>query len=189
MNETDIFTFDAFPILTTERMVLRELQTSDAADVFVFRSDPKVQKYNAEPMQHVQEARVFIERMRAEYAARKRLIWAAALPDDNRVIGLVGLGSWSRHHHRAEVGYDFAHAYWGQGLGSEAVKAVLRFGFEHLQLHRIYASTIADNVESVNMLEKLGFQREGTQREYSLEDDGLFHDSAMYGLLKHEFMA
>ena len=64
---------------------------------------------------------------------------------------------------------------------------MIRFGFEEMSLHRIYASTIADNHESVRMLEKIGFHREGTKRESSWEDDGTFHDSAMYGLLRREY--
>jgi len=63
----------------------------------------------------------------------------------------------------------------------------IRFGFEEMNLYRIYASTIADNYASVGMLEKIGFMREGTERESSWEDDGTFHDSAMYGLLRREF--
>ncbi len=58
---------------------------------------------------------------------------------------------------------------------------MIPFGFEQMNLHRIYAATIADNHESVRMLEKIGFIREGTERESSWEDDGTFHDSAMYG--------
>jgi ribosomal-protein-alanine N-acetyltransferase len=79
------------------------------------------------------------------------------------------------------VGYALARDHWGQGIGTEAVWAMLRFGFEQMNLHRIYAGTIADNYESVRMLEKIGFVREGTKRESSWEDDGTNHDSAMYG--------
>lgn len=178
--------FSVFPALTTERLRLRELKINDAADVFAFRSDPVVQKYNDEPMLHVNEAAAFIEEMQAKYAALEHLLWGVTLPENDRVVGLVGLGSWSRHHRRAEVGYDLAKAYWGQGIGSEAVRAVLRFGFEELNLNRIEAATIADNHESVGLLNKLGFKLEGIRRGYSWEWDGTFHDSAMFGLLRNE---
>ncbi len=65
---------------------------------------------------------------------------------------------------------------------------MLRYGFETLNLNRIYARTIADNHKSVRTLERNGFQREGTQRKHSWEDDGTFHDSAIYGLLADEFL-
>ncbi len=187
MNHPRVFDFSAFPTLTTDRLILREPLSSDAADVFVFRSDPVVQKYNAEPMTEVSQAVDFIERMRSQYNEQKRILWAATMRDGHKVIGLVGFGDWDRHHRRAMLGYDFDRAYWGRGFGSESVRALIRFGFEQMQLNRIEAPTIVDNVESVHLLEKLGFQREGIRREYSYEDDGAFHDSAMYGLLCREY--
>ena len=72
-------------------------------------------------------------------------------------------------------------------VDGERLRAIVRFGFEQLGLNRIYARIIADNHESVRLLERLGFQREGTFRKHSWEDDGTFHDSAMYGLLREEF--
>ena len=56
-----------------------------------------------------------------------------------------------------------------------------------MDLNRIYAGTIADNHASVRLLERLGFQREGTRRQHSWEEDGTFHDSAIYGLLRSEY--
>ena len=72
---------------------------------------------------------------------------------------------------------------WGQGIAGEAVRAVIEYGFTAMKLHRVEVRAIADNHRSVRLLERLGFQREGTLREYSLEDDLAFHDSAVYGLL------
>jgi len=83
--------------------------------------------------------------------------------------------------------YDLAREHWGKGIGSEAVREILRFGFERMGLNRIGAETIEDNLESRRMLEKLGFVLEGIRRGYSLEDDGKYHGSVMYGLLRNEF--
>ena len=99
------------------------------------------------------------------------------------MIGLIGLHTWEHHHRRAELGYDMAVSRWGQGVASEAAGAVIEYGFTAMKLHRIQAHTIADNHRSVRLLERLGFQREGTPREHSLEDDLAFHDSAVYSLL------
>ncbi len=84
------------------------------------------------------------------------------------------------------AGYDLAHEYWGKGIGSAAVSEIIRFGFERMGLNRIETETIDDNHESMRMLEKLGFTCEGFRREYSLEDDGKYHGSVMYGLLRNE---
>jgi [ribosomal protein S5]-alanine N-acetyltransferase len=180
-----------FPTLTTERLILRELFPADAADVLVFRGDPEVQKYDDPPIHTIEESIRFIEEMRQACANRDQQTWAVTRKGDDRVIGLVSLQYPNRHgdlyHQRAEVGYGIARATWGQGIGSEAVRAVVQYGFEGMKLNRIYAVTIADNHESVRLLEKLGFVREGTQRQHSLEEDGRFHDSAIYGLLRSDW--
>ena len=186
MNSMDQIDFSEFPILETKRLRLREPVLSDAADIFVFRSDPVVQRYNSKPMEDVSEAKEYVRRHRAEYLNQDGIVWAVTLKAQDTVIGLVGFHNWS-YHNRAMLGYDLAHAYWGQGIGSEAVRQIIRFGFERMDLNRIEGETIEDNHESRRMLEKLDFVCEGIRRGYSLEDDGEYHGSAMYGLLRSEY--
>jgi ribosomal-protein-alanine N-acetyltransferase len=182
-----MFDATAFPVLTTERLTLQELRRSDAADVLMFRGDPIVQKYDDPVIYTEMEARAFIEELHDEYLGRRGINWAVTWSGLDRVVGIFSLHHWDQYHRRAEAGYGLARAHWGQGIGSEALTAIVRFGFGQLNLNRIYARTIADNHESVRLLERLGFQREGTFRRHSWEDDGAFHDSAMYGLLREEF--
>lgn len=190
MTEHDQLAVDNEPIptLTTPRLILRNLRPADAADVLVFRGDPYVQRFNSEPLKTREEAAAFIEEMRAGNVAGKWLSWVITMHEQDRALGMVSLHAWDRHHRRAEVGYDLARAEWGQGIGTEAVRAVLHYGFTQLHLNRIEAATIADNHESVGLLRKLGFQLEGIRRGYSWEDDGTFHDSAMFGLLQQAFI-
>jgi ribosomal-protein-alanine N-acetyltransferase len=187
MTKSTVFDFSTFPILTTERLTLRRLLLSDAPDVLVFRGDPQVQKYNGPVYRDVKKVETLIEELHAEYAARVGIGWAVTLTGSDRVLGLFGYHDWNRYHRRAEVGYDLARAYWRRGIASEALRAIVRFGYERMDLNRIYAGTIADNHRSVRLLERLGFQREGTRRQHSWEEDGTFHDSALYGLLRHEY--
>jgi ribosomal-protein-alanine N-acetyltransferase len=170
--------------ISTERLVLREPTVADAADVLVFRGDPEVQRYNDEPLVSLDESVAFVEYLLAESDAGLRRHWALEL--DGSVIGLMGLHSWQRHHRRAELGYDISRSHWGAGYAAEAARAVLHFGFTTMGLHRVQAHTIADNHRSVRLLTGLGFVREGTLREFSLEDDGTFHDSAVFGLLRRD---
>ncbi len=204
INTTDQFDFSEFPLLETKRLILRDLVLTDAADIFVFRSDAYVQRYNSKPLVEVSEAEAHIKRYRAAYFNQERILWAVTLKGQGlgsskglnyrkglcyrkgTVIGLVGFSDWSRNHNRAMLGYDLTRAYWGQGIGSEAVREIIRFGFERMHLNRIEAETIEDNHESVRMLEKIGFTREGIRRGYSYEDDGEYHGSAMYGLLRSD---
>jgi len=177
-----------FPVLETERLILRQPKLSDAADVFVFSSDPVVQKYNAEPTTDVSEAEEIIKSYNAEYERTNGIIWGIMLRDVDTIIGMIGFHHWSVHN-RALLGYDLAHKFWGRGIGSEAARRVIRFGFENMGLNRIEAPTIVDNHESVQLLEKMGFTCEGIRREYTLEDDGEYHNSAMFALLLSEFQA
>ena len=175
-----------FPVLETERLILRQPKSSDAADVLVFSSDPVVQKYNAVPTTKLSEAEEIINSYNAEYERIDGVVWGITIRGVDSVIGMIGFHYWSVHN-RATLGYDLAHEFWGRGIGSEAARRVVRFGFENMGLNRIEAPTIEDNHESVRMLEKLGFTCEGIRREYTLEDDGEYHNSAMYALLLREY--
>ncbi|MEM7332742.1 MAG: bifunctional GNAT family N-acetyltransferase/class I SAM-dependent methyltransferase [Chloroflexota bacterium] len=182
-----MFDFSRFPTLETDRLILRELRLDDGPDVFVFQSDPYVQRFNDVPLKKLEDVYPYISELLVDHFSQKFLIWAVTLRGKDKVFGTVGLGAWNKHHRRAEVGYALAQSHWRQGYGSEAVTAVLKFGYEQLNLNRIYARTIADNFESVGLLEKIGFRLEGIQRGHSWEDDNTFHDGAIFALLKDEF--
>lgn len=173
-----------FPTVTTARLILREVVAEDADDLLVFRGDPEVQKFNLMPMKDTREARGLIRTMQAWYVSRYAIQWGITLRGEDRVLGLCGLHDWNRKHRRASVGYDLARSRWGQGIATEAVRAVLRYGFEQWRLNRIEAITIADNARSIRLLERLGFQLEGVRRDYWLEADGCYYGSAVYALLR-----
>ncbi|GAB3429534.1 GNAT family protein [Flindersiella endophytica] len=154
--------------------------------MYAFRSDPVAQYFNSEPMRDVAEATALIEQLRAGFAAGEQIPWAVTVRPDDRAVGLFTVNYWNRFHRRAEIGYDLARTHWGRGLAYEGMAAIVAFGFTELGLHRIETETIADNVRSVRLLERLGFQREGVRREYSLEADGVFHASTVWGLLEQE---
>lgn len=187
MTTDKLFDYSGFPALTTERLILRQARLTDAADVLIFRGDPYVQRFNGPTFEKIAEAEELIRDLHRELAAERGLSWAVSLKRSGRVVGLFGFHGWSRHHRRSDIGYDMARDCWGQGYASEALGAMLGFGFSHMDLNRVEAQTIADNHESVRLLERLGFQLEGTRRSYSWEDDGTFHAGAIYGLLRNEF--
>ena len=169
------------PTLTTARLVLREPTLDDADAVLRFRGDPEVQRFNDRTLADRGEAAEFLRAMAARSAAGHQRHWLITAHTD--VVGMIGLHSWAPGHQRAELGYDLARAQWGHGYAVEAARAVLAHGFGAMDLHRVEAYTIVDNVRSVRLLERLGFTREGTRRAYIREDDGRRYDSAVYGLL------
>ena len=188
MKTEAIFDFKNFPVLTTEQLVLRRTLLTDAPDVLIFRGDPYVQRFNGPVFENAAEVEALIHALDSEYFEKSGICWGVTRKNEDRVIGLFGFHHWSKHHRRAEVGYDLNRADWGQGIAAEALRAIIQFGFVQMNLNRIYAGTIADNHESVRLLERLGFVREGTRRSFSWEDDGTFHDGAMYGILQHEWI-
>jgi ribosomal-protein-alanine N-acetyltransferase len=130
-----------------------------------------------------QDARAFLE-----LAKEPGKMWLAiTLLSDGRQIGGIGMRIEEQHRH-AELGYWLGVDYWGQGYATEAGREMIRYGFEQLDLHRIFATHFAHNPASGNILRKLGMRHEGCQREHLLKW-GQFVDSEIYGLLRHEWEA
>ena len=182
------FAFDTFPTLSTSRLRLRELDLGDRNAVYAFRGDPDVQRHNSDALQHLDEAQHFIESRAVDYKARRAVLWGITrLQMPGTVVGSVSLFHWDHRHRHVEIGYELARTAWGQGLAAEAARAVLGFAFERMQVHRVEAQTLAENLRSVRLLENLGFRREGTRRECVRDDHGTCHDLTLYGLLAHEW--
>jgi len=179
-----VFDFSTFPSLITTRLHLREVTIADADDVFNLRSDPDTQRYNLEPMRHANEAFYLIDWMRSSFQRRTMLQWGVTLRDSDRVIGICGLHDIRRDLGRSEVGYDLHRAYWGQGIMTEAMTAVIAFAFDEMGFNRLYAQTRSDNLASIRLLEKLAFRREGTLRAHLRDREaGCYVDEVIFGLL------
>ncbi len=185
-----MFEFAAFPTLYTPRLVLREMKPADADAILSIRGDIRVTRLNSgEPMKTIDEANELVSQMEQAYIDQKRLDWGMALKDDPKrtIIGRCGYNYWLRRDRRASIGYDLGFAYWGSGYMTEAVRAMVTFGFEEMELNRIEADTDVENHGSMRVLEKVGFQREGLQQEQYFEWDA-FHDLVLFGLLKKDFI-
>jgi ribosomal-protein-alanine N-acetyltransferase len=182
------FNFETFPILKTERLVLRQLRLDDVDAVFAMRSDYEVTRLNiGSAYTSVEQARALIESILDNYKWGNELRWGITLKNgDDTVIGMCGYNYWARHDFRGSVGYDLARAYWGQGIMTEAVRAVIKFGFERMGLNRIEADASVENEASIRILERLGFQREGIEREQYFEG-GEFHDLMLFSLLRRDY--
>jgi ribosomal-protein-alanine N-acetyltransferase len=188
MPTPPLFDFETFPILETERLILRELRPGDAEAIMEIRGDYEVTRYNTgEPYEFLWQAQDLIAGIGAEYAQKRELRWGITLKSLDRVIGICGFNYWSRRDHRGSIGYDLARAHWGNGYMPEALRAVLRFGFTQMGLNRIEADTSLYNTNSQRVLRKLGFSEEGRQREHYFED-GAYHDLLLFALLKRDFI-
>jgi [ribosomal protein S5]-alanine N-acetyltransferase len=129
----------------------------------------------------VEHAKQFLARIEADPEVRM----AVTLRTDGRMIGGVGLRLVEDHQH-AELGYWLGVNYWGKGYATEAAREMLRYGFEVLTLHRIFASYFKGNEASGRILKKLGMRYEGCQREHVRKWDQ-FLDLELYGLLRKDW--
>jgi ribosomal-protein-alanine N-acetyltransferase len=182
------FDFAAFPVLHSPRLVLREILPTDADTILKIRGDIRVTRLNSgKPIETVDEARDLIEKGQLAFEDKRRIDWGiASKAKPEKLIGRCGFNYWLRQDRRASIGYDLGYAYWGKGIMTEAVTAMVRFGFEQMGLNRIEADTDAENIGSMRVLEKVGFKREGVQHEQYFEWNE-FHDLVLFALLRKDF--
>ena len=178
--------FATMPNLRTQRLLLRKLTMSDAQDIFTYSSDPEVAKHVLwEAHQNPAESRGYIRYMLRKYRMGEPSSWGIELVDENRIIGTIGFMWYNAENNSAEVGYSLSRAYWGKGIMTEALSAVVRYGFERLHLNRIEAQHEVDNPASGAVMRKVGMRREGTLRS-RLYNKGKFVDVDLYAILRKD---
>jgi RimJ/RimL family protein N-acetyltransferase len=178
--------FDHLPLLT-ERLRLRPLHASDAEALFAIFSDPKVMRYwSSEPWTSFEQAHTLIARDEAGLASGEHLRLGLVRREDGALLGTCSLFKIDRSCRRAELGYALASTAWGRGYMHEALKGVVDYAFNVLDLNRIEADIDPRNGSSARSLQRLGFTHEGLLRERWIV--GLeVSDSAIYGLLRHDW--
>ncbi len=154
--------FNPFPVIKTERLVLRQLDAADAAELFYIRTHSVVLRYtNMAVHQNVAETETYIERISANTAAGDAVMWAIALKSDPKIIGTICYWNIEPENDRAEIGYILHPDLHGRGLMGEAVSAVIPYGFDVMKLQTIVADLHEDNTASVQLLKRRGFVKEG----------------------------
>jgi len=178
----------AEPTLTGARVQLRPLRASDADDLFVVHSDPRVMRYwSHAPWTGREQAAARIAQLAHDRENAEFYTWANTLADD-RLIGTVSLFAVNRTQRRGEVGYALAASAWGHGYASEALALAIAYAFGTIGLERLEADIDPRNEASCRLVERVGFQREGLLRQ-RWRVAGEVTDSAMYGLLRDEYAA
>lgn len=183
--------FAVFPVLHTERLILRNPQASDADAIFRIMSDPQVIRYfGRAPMTEPDQGLRRVEGFHADFAECKGIRWAITSRVDGRYLGSCGFWRLITEHARAEIGYELAPECWGRGLMPEALAAALSFGFQSMGLHSVEAQIAPENLGSRRVLEKLGFVQEAYFRENYYEPaEERFTDTAVFSLLKADWAA
>ena len=184
MNE---LIFETFPTLDTGRLLLRQITQEDDNSLLAVLSDEATCEYlTHNAVDDIANIKRMITGMQRFFDEKQRIRWGIARKTDNALIGHCGFFDIDRFNSCAEISYCLKRDLWGQGIMTEAVDAMLRFGFEDYGLNRIVANVIKGNAGSIKVLQKLGFVQEGVLRE-SLYKNGQYHDLIAFSILKSEY--
>jgi ribosomal-protein-alanine N-acetyltransferase len=152
-------------ILETNRLILRHFQSHDLDSLFALYRDPEVTKYIPDAPRNYEETREELEWFMNGHPKHPELgLWATVHKETDRFIGRCGLLPWTLDgQFEVEVAYSLAKEFWGQGLGTEAARGIMHYGFEQLHLPRLVCLIDRDNTASVKVAQHIGmaFEREG----------------------------
>jgi len=179
--------FHPFKNLESNRLLLRRIIETDVDEIFELRSNPETMKFIPRPLAKTKEdALEHLETIDKNIENNKGINWAITLKGNPKLIGIIGHYRLQPENHRCEIGYMILPQYNGQGIVSEAIKLVLEYGFDDLQMHSIEAVIDPENRASERVLQKNGFVKEAHILENELWD-GKFWDTVIYSILKRNF--
>lgn len=165
---------------------IRKWELSDAIDLAAALSNKKVQDNLRDGLPYPYTGQDGTDYISAMLSADENETFAFAITVDEKVVGSIGIFRQGNiHRQTAELGYYITEEYWGKGIMTEAVKQICGYVFDKSDIIRIYAEPFAYNAASCRVLEKAGFQYEGTLRSNAVKN-GEIIDMKMYSLLKTE---
>jgi ribosomal-protein-alanine N-acetyltransferase len=180
--------FDPFPNLETERLILRRIRKNDVNELFFLRSDKEVLTYlDKEPAKDAFEVSAFIEKLYELERSSSAINWAITFKENEKMIGTICIWNISNEHHRGELGYVLHPDHQCRGIMNEALKSVIEYGFQKINLHSMEANVNPYNAASIRLLEKNNFIREAYFRENFLFRSK-FIDTAIYSLIVSEYL-
>ncbi|MEO6639012.1 MAG: GNAT family N-acetyltransferase [Ginsengibacter sp.] len=181
-----VVNFSPFPVLETNRLLLRCITPDDAAQLFLLRSDPKIMEWlDREPFKSMDEATAFIrEKVLHSLEKNEGILWVIESKDQpGKLIGTTGFWRFDKEHYRAEIGYMLHSDFWKKGIMKEAVKTTVDWAFAQTDTHSIEANINPGNAPSEALLKSVGFVQEAHFKE-NYYFNGVFTDSIIYSLVK-----
>lgn len=178
---------EQFPILNTSRLRLDRIGESDLPRLFYLRNNPETMRYIDRPIaETLEEVAQLWRQMEEGINNKEALSWGLYLQNSAELIGFIGYWRAEKQHFRSELGYMIVPECEGKGLMSEALQAVLRYGFNTMNLNSVVADINPSNERSRSILLKHRFQKEAYFRE-NIYSEGRFLDSEIYTLLRRDF--
>lgn len=183
------YRFESFPVIKTDRLILNALSLEDSYEMFLLRSDEEVMRYIPRPkLKSEEEVRTFLKQGLEIEKEGNQYTWAIRLKEKKELLGTIGFYRIQWNNKRGEVGFALRREFHRNQYMSEALKAILEWGYLSFHFHSIEAVIDPNNQASENLLLKHGFVKEGHLRENFFFEDH-FYDSVIYGLLKSEWLS
>ncbi|MFY0672755.1 MAG: GNAT family N-acetyltransferase [Bacteroidia bacterium] len=159
--------FNSFPVLKTHRLTLREITEKDAESIFKMRRNENVNRFIARPpIGDFKNAKALAKKTQKAFYNQQAIGFAGVLRDKDEIIGTCGFNRIDYNNLRAEIGGEMDPKYWGKGIAEEAVREIIRFGFEALKLVAIEAWVSPNNRGAMYILSQLGFEKEAHFKDY-----------------------
>lgn len=178
------FNFSPFPVIETERLLLKRITNEDVKEVFELRSNPETMKYIPRPLvKNDEEALAHIALLDQNIDNNTGINWGITIKDDPKLLGIIGFYRMQPENYRSEIGYMLLPEFHGKGIVPEAVKRLIEYGFKDLKLHSIEAVIAPENIASEKVLQKCGFVKEAHFKESEFYN-GKFLDKVIYSLLE-----
>lgn len=176
----------SMPEISTDRLILRRMTMKDAQDIFEYSRDPEVARHVLWTAQkHISEAKEYVRYMTKRYRDDLPSSWGIIDKESGRLVGTIGYMAFSEENASVEIGYSLARWLWGKGLATEALRAVIDYTFEAMDINRIEAQHELTNPSSGRVMEKCGMKKEGILRQ-RLYNKGKFVDVALYSILRED---
>jgi ribosomal-protein-alanine N-acetyltransferase len=173
--------------IETKRLLLRDMVASDLREVHEYASEPDVVRFMHWGPNTEDETREFIEKsiLAQKEKPRRDFDIAIILKSTGDLIGGCGIHVSNPENREGWIGYCLNRNFWGKGYATETAQALVKFGFERLDMHRIFANCDPQNLASARVLEKSGMKKEGQLREHRWSK-GKWRDSSIYAILEQD---
>lgn len=176
----------SFPSLLTPNFLLRQIVQSDIDSIFKGLSNPQVTAWYGISYDNLESTQAQMEWYRDIVEQQSGIWWAICHRDHPAVLlGTCGFYDRDKESRNTDMGYWLHPEYWRQGITQECIPAILRYAFQHLEIHRVEAEVEPENLSSRRLLSKLGFSYEGKRRQCEWRGDH-FVDLEYYSMLAGE---
>ena len=174
--------------LHTEALILRKVRREDAQLYYerIGRCEAVSRYMLFQPHRDLSESVASIEKALLRYETGRCYRWAIALSEDDSIVGIIELLRFDEETDSCSFAYMLGENFWGRGYGTQALKAVLQFAFEQMQLSYVEVDHMAENPASGAVMQKAGMNYQRTEKG-KYEKNGVYHDARIYRITREEW--